>query len=55
MIKALSLAAALALLPMSAAVAQDAGGPSEAAIEAANEAVSEAEEADHEHDEPEAN
>ncbi len=35
MIKALSLAAALALLPMSAAVAQDARGPSEDAIEAA--------------------
>jgi len=38
MIKALSLAAALALLPMSAAVAQDARGPSEAAIDAAAEA-----------------
>jgi hypothetical protein len=38
MIKALSLAAALALLPMSAAVAQDARGPSEAAIEAAAQA-----------------
>lgn len=35
MIKALSLAAALALLPMTAAVAQDARGPSEDAIEAA--------------------
>ena len=35
MIKALSLAAALALLPMSAAVAEDARGPSEDAIEAA--------------------
>lgn len=35
MIKPLSLAAALALLPMSAAVAQDARGPSEGAIEAA--------------------
>jgi len=35
MIKALSLAAALALLPMSAAVAKDARGPSEDAIEAA--------------------
>jgi len=38
MIKALSLAAALALLPLSAAVAQDARGPSEEAIEAAAEA-----------------
>lgn len=38
MIKALSLAAALALLPMSAAVADDARGPSEDAIEAAAEA-----------------
>lgn len=35
MIKALSLAAALALLPVSAAVAQEARGPSEQAIEAA--------------------
>ena len=35
MIKALSLAAALALLPMSAAVAEDARGPSEDAIETA--------------------
>ncbi|MEY4556172.1 MAG: hypothetical protein RL093_1291 [Pseudomonadota bacterium] len=35
MIKALSLAAALALLPMSAAVADEARGPSEDAIEAA--------------------
>lgn len=35
MIKALSLAAALALLPVSAAVAEDVRGPSEAAIEAA--------------------
>ena len=35
MIKALSLAAALALLPLSAAVAQEARGASEAAIEAA--------------------
>lgn len=35
MIKALSLAAALALLPLSAAVAQDARGPSEVALEAA--------------------
>ena len=35
MIKALSLAAALALLPMSAAVAEDARGPSDDAIEAA--------------------
>ncbi len=35
MIKALSLAAALALLPLSAAVADDARGPSEDAIEAA--------------------
>ena len=35
MIKALSLAAALALLPMTAAVAQEARGPSEDAIEAA--------------------
>lgn len=38
MIKALSLAAALALLPLSAAVADDARGPSEDAIEAAAEA-----------------
>lgn len=38
MIKALSLAAALALLPMSAAVAQEARGPSEDAIEAAAQA-----------------
>ena len=38
MIKALSLAAALAVLPLSTAVAQDARGPSEAAIEAAAEA-----------------
>lgn len=38
MIKALSLAAALALLPMSAAVAEEARGPSEDAIEAAAEA-----------------
>lgn len=38
MIKALSLAAALALLPLSASVAQEARGPSEAAIEAAAEA-----------------
>lgn len=38
MIKALSLAAALALLPMSAAVAGDTRGPSEDAIEAAAEA-----------------
>lgn len=38
MIKALSLAAALALLPMSAAVADDRRGPSEDAIEAAAEA-----------------
>jgi enamine deaminase RidA (YjgF/YER057c/UK114 family) len=38
MIKALSLAAALALLPLSTAVAQDARGPSEDAIEAAAEA-----------------
>lgn len=38
MIKALSLAAALALLPMSAAVADDTRGPSEDAIEAAAEA-----------------
>ena len=38
MIKALSLAAALALLPMSAAVADEARGPSEDAIEAAAEA-----------------
>ena len=38
MIKALSLAAALALLPLSAAVAGDARGPSEDAIEAAAEA-----------------
>ncbi len=37
MIKALSLAAALALLPLSAAVAQDARGPAEAAMEAAAE------------------
>ena len=35
MIKALSLAAALALLPLSAAVADDARGPSEDALEAA--------------------
>lgn len=35
MIKALSLAAALALLPFSAAVAEDARGPSEDALEAA--------------------
>lgn len=35
MIKALSLAAALALLPLSAAVAEEARGPSEDAIEAA--------------------
>ena len=35
MIKALSLAAALALLPMSAAVADEARGPSEDAIETA--------------------
>ena len=35
MIKALSLAAALALLPLSAAVAEDVRGPSEDAIEAA--------------------
>lgn len=35
MIKALSLAAALALLPMSAAVAEEARGPSEDAIETA--------------------
>lgn len=35
MIKALSLAAALAILPMSAAVAEEARGPSEDAIEAA--------------------
>lgn len=38
MIKALSLAAALALLPFSAAVAADARGPSEDALEAAAEA-----------------
>lgn len=38
MIKALSLAAALALLPMSAAVAEDVRGPSEDAVEAAAEA-----------------
>lgn len=38
MIKALSLAAALALLPLSAAVAEDRRGPSEDAIEAAAEA-----------------
>ncbi len=38
MIKALSLAAALALLPMSAAVADEARGPSEDAIKAAAEA-----------------
>lgn len=38
MIKALSLAAALALLPMSTAVADEARGPSEDAIEAAAEA-----------------
>ena len=38
MIKALSLAAALTLLPMSAAVAQEARGPSEDAIEAAAQA-----------------
>ncbi len=38
MIKALSLAAALALLPMSAAVADTARGPSEDAIQAAAEA-----------------
>ena len=38
MIKALSLAAALALLPMSVAVADEARGPSEDAIEAAAEA-----------------
>lgn len=38
MIKALSLAAALALLPVSAAVAEDARGPSEDALEAAAEA-----------------
>lgn len=38
MIKALSLAAALALLPMSAALAQDARGPSEDALEAAAQA-----------------
>ncbi len=38
MIKALSLAAALALLPMSAAVADEARGPSEDAIETAAEA-----------------
>lgn len=38
MIKALSLAAALAVLPLSAAVAQEAKGPSEAALEAAAEA-----------------
>ncbi len=38
MIKALSLAAALALLPLSAAVADEARGPSEEAIETAAEA-----------------
>ena len=38
MIKALSLAAALALLPVSAAVAEDARGPSEDALEAAADA-----------------
>lgn len=38
MIKALSLAAALALLPLSAAVAADARGPSEDALEAAADA-----------------
>lgn len=38
MIKALTLAAALALLPVSAAVARDARGPSEDALEAAAEA-----------------
>ena len=38
MIKALSLAAALALLPVSAAVAQDARGPAEDQLEAAGEA-----------------
>ena len=38
MIKALSLAAALAVLPLSAAVAQEAKGSSEAALEAAAEA-----------------
>lgn len=38
MIKALSLAAALALLPLSAAVAADQRGPSEDALEAAAEA-----------------
>jgi len=38
MIKALSLAAALALLPLSSAVADEARGPSEDAIEAAAEA-----------------
>lgn len=38
MIKALSLAAALALLPLSAAVAADARGPSEDALDAAAEA-----------------
>lgn len=38
MIKALSLAAALALLPLSASVAQETRGPSEDAIEAAAEA-----------------
>lgn len=37
MIKALSLAAALALLPMSASVAEEARGPSEEALEAAAE------------------
>jgi enamine deaminase RidA (YjgF/YER057c/UK114 family) len=37
MIKALSLAAALALLPLSAAMAQDERSPSEAALEAAAE------------------
>jgi enamine deaminase RidA (YjgF/YER057c/UK114 family) len=38
MIKALSLAAALALLPFSAAVAQDARGPAEDQLEAAGDA-----------------
>lgn len=38
MIKALSLAAALALLPLSASVAQEVRGPSEDALEAAAEA-----------------
>ena len=38
MIKALSLAAALALLPMSASVAEEVRGPSEDALEAAAEA-----------------